>query len=71
MKEFGEDNGVVYVDQPEDVIARAIQLVQNNSVEELGNRARRFVERNNWDNITDEFEEILEEAVEEKAGFKF
>lgn len=71
MKEFGEDNGVVYVDQPEDVIARAIQLVQNNSVEELGNRARRFVERNNWDNITDEFEEILEEAVEEKDGFKF
>jgi len=64
MKEFGEDNGVIYVDKPEDVVAKAIELVQNNSVEILGSKARSFVEKYSWDSITDEFEKILEEAVE-------
>ncbi len=63
MKEFGEDNGVVYVDRPEDVVAKALELVQNGSVGTLGSKARSFVERNSWDNITDEFEKILEEAI--------
>lgn len=66
MKEFSEDNGVVYVDKPEDVIAKAIELVQNGSVTELGLKARESVERYSWDSITDEFEEILKEVVEEK-----
>ena len=66
MKEFGENNGVVYVDKPEDVIAKAIELVQNGSAMELGLKAREFVERHSWNSITDEFEEILKEAVEEK-----
>ena len=64
MKEFGEDNGVVYVDRPEDVVAKALELVQNSSVGTLGSKARSFVERNSWDIITDEFEKILEGAVE-------
>ena len=66
MKEFGEDNGVVYVDRPEDTIAKAIELVQNGSVERLGSKARSFAERYSWDNITDEFEKILGEAIKEK-----
>jgi len=66
VKEFGEGNGVVYVDRPEDVVAKAVELVQNGAVEKLGLKARSFVERNSWDTITDEFEEILEEAIKEK-----
>ncbi|MCL0090484.1 glycosyltransferase [Dehalococcoidia bacterium] len=67
MKEFGEDNGVVYVDRPEDVVAKALELVQNGSVGTLGSKARSFVERNSWDNITDEFEKILEEVIKESS----
>ena len=67
MKEFGEDNGVVYVDRPEDVIGKAIELIQSGKIEKLGTKARHFVEKNSWDNITDEFERILEEAIKEKA----
>lgn len=67
VKEFGEDNGVVFVDQPEDVVAEAIELVQNGRVEELGLKARRFVEKYSWDIITDEFEGILEEVGREKC----
>ena len=66
MKEFGEDNGVVYIDKPEDVITKATELDQNGNMESLGSKARRFAERNSWDNVTDEFERILDEVIEEK-----
>lgn len=68
MKEFGEGNGVVYVDKPEDVVAKALNLVQNGIIGEVGSRARSFVEKNSWDKITDEFEKILQEAIKEKHG---
>jgi len=67
-KEFGEDNGVIYVDRPEDVVAKAAELVQNGSVKRLGARARSFVERYSWDTITDEFERILAETIREKRN---
>jgi len=68
MKEFSEGNGVVYVDRPENVVAKAIDLVQNGSVEELGSKARGFVEKHSWDNVTDVFEKILEETIMEKQN---
>ncbi|MDO8688367.1 MAG: glycosyltransferase family 4 protein [Dehalococcoidales bacterium] len=66
MKEFGQDNGVVYIDQPADVIVKANELVHNNQVAELGAKARRFVESYSWDKITDQFERILTEVIKEK-----
>ena len=68
MKEFGQDNGVVYIDKPEDAVAKAVELVQSGEIEELGSKARSFVERNSWDNITSEFEKILEEVIKEKRN---
>lgn len=70
MKEFGQDNGVVYVDQPEDVIAKAIELVRKNRLEELGLKAISFVEKYHWDNIADEFERILQEVITAKRQAK-
>jgi glycosyltransferase involved in cell wall biosynthesis len=64
MREFGEDNGVVYVDKPEDAVTKAMELIQSGKIEELGQKARGFVERYSWQSITDEFEKILEETVE-------
>lgn len=63
VKEFGEANGVVYISKPEDAVEKAIRLIQDGSLKELGAKARRFVERYSWDNITDEFEKILEEVI--------
>ena len=63
MKEFGDANGVVYVDSPEDVIQKAMELVQSDKVKELGLKAREFAAKNSWDKITDEFQEILEIAI--------
>ncbi len=74
MKEFGEGNGVVYVDKPEEVVAKALELIRTGQARELGLKARKFVERNSWDRITDEFERILNEVIAEKkspASLKF
>jgi len=66
VKEFGEGNGVVYIDRPEDAVTKAVELWESGKIEELGSRARGFVERYSWDKITDEFERILKEAIKEK-----
>ena len=63
MNEFGEDHGVIYVDKPEDVLKKAVELIENGTLKEHGLKARRFVERYNWDDIVDEFEGILEELT--------
>ena len=68
MKEFGEDNGVVYVDKPEDAVTKAMELIQSGKIQELGQKARSFVERYSWESITDQFEKILEEAIKEKQN---
>jgi len=63
MKEFGNDNGVLYVDRPEDVLKKSTELIENGCIEEEGRKARKFVEKYTWDNIVDEFERILEDVV--------
>jgi glycosyltransferase involved in cell wall biosynthesis len=64
MKEFGEGNGVVYIDKPEDAIRKALELVEKGVVQELGTKARKFAERYDWENIADEFEKILQETID-------
>jgi glycosyltransferase involved in cell wall biosynthesis len=63
MREFGDDNGVVYVDEPADAIDKAKSLIKDGKIGELGAKARKYVLKYSWDNITDEFEKILEEVV--------
>ncbi|RLF57528.1 MAG: hypothetical protein DRN25_06420, partial [Thermoplasmata archaeon] len=54
MKEFGNGNGVTYVDKPEDAVRKAIELIENGEVKREGEKARSFVEKFSWDKITDE-----------------
>ena len=68
ITEFGEDHGVIYVDKPEDVLGKAIELIEEGKVEEQGLKARRFVEKYNWDDIVAEFERILEEVIKVRGG---
>lgn len=35
-KEFGDGHGVIYVDKSEDVIKKAVELMENGMVEEYG-----------------------------------
>jgi glycosyltransferase involved in cell wall biosynthesis len=66
MREFGEDNGVVYVDEPADAVGKAKSLVKDGKIGKLGGKARKFVQKYNWDSITDEFEKVIEGVIEEK-----
>lgn len=64
VTEFGSDNGISYVDSPEDVVPKAIKLSGNRSaLEREGRKARRFAERYTWDKIVSEFESKLSEIV--------
>jgi glycosyltransferase involved in cell wall biosynthesis len=59
MKEFGEGNGVLYVENAEEIVRKATELSQNGSMMHLGTVARQFVIPNDWDTITDRFEQTL------------
>lgn len=59
MKEFRSDNGVVYVENAGEVVRKAIELSHNGSMMQLGTVARQFVIANDWDTITDRFEQTL------------
>jgi glycosyltransferase involved in cell wall biosynthesis len=63
MKEFGEGNGVIYVDRPEGALWKAIELIEGGMVSEYGSKAREFVKKYNWEDIVDDFERILEEVI--------
>ena len=66
MKEFGEGNGLIFVDKPEDVVNGAISLIKNNGVTIEGEKGRRFVEKNSWETITEKFEHNLIELTNNK-----
>jgi glycosyltransferase involved in cell wall biosynthesis len=59
MKEFGTDNGVLYVERPEDALDKAIEIIKAGTIEAHGEKARQFVGENDWDTVVDEFEEVL------------
>jgi glycosyltransferase involved in cell wall biosynthesis len=67
IKEFGMDNGIVYVDQPEDVVTKAVDLFKDaNTCRNLGTKAKRYMQKYSWDNITDELENILKQEIAAK-----
>jgi len=69
IKEFGEGNGVVYVDEPADVVKKAVELCDDDgSIDEYGTKSRDFVERYSWDKIADEFENILKQLLRRIDG---
>ena len=63
VKEFGYNNGILYVDQPTDVLEKVTELVNEGSFRDHGNKARKFVEKYSWKKITDDFEDILKDLT--------
>ncbi len=66
LREFGKDSGITYIDDPEEALAKAIQLVDAGMVQENGAKARKFVEKNSWIDITSNFENTLQGMVKSK-----
>jgi glycosyltransferase involved in cell wall biosynthesis len=63
IKEFDYNNGVTYIEKPEEALTKIFDLIDNEKIEIEGEKARRFVENNSWEKITDTFESIMEEIL--------
>jgi glycosyltransferase involved in cell wall biosynthesis len=66
IKEFGENNGVIYVDKPQDVILKAIELHRAKKVKDFGLMALNFVKKYSWVNVSNEFERVLKDLLHNK-----
>ncbi len=67
-REFGNDNGITYVDKPEDTVLTAEALGVEDWRTEQGRKARAFVEHNTWEKSVDMLQTLAEDAIEEKKS---
>ncbi len=66
LREFGEGHGVVYIQDPMDVIRTATDLARSGALPQLGAAGREFVSHNDWKTITDSFETELKRLIEQR-----
>jgi glycosyltransferase involved in cell wall biosynthesis len=64
MKEFGSDNGVLYVKRPEDALGKALEVIKAGTIEAHGEKARQFVRYTDWGTVVDQFEEVLVDCTQ-------
>ena len=67
-EEFGEANGVVYVNGPLEVLPKASELARQGNLRKLGELGRALVSENDWAKITDTFESYLKDIVGRKGN---
>lgn len=63
VREFGENNGLLFSETPEEVITIAIELARSGRLTEEGDRARRFVAHNDWNTVARAFEYALTKLI--------
>jgi hypothetical protein len=68
LREFGDDNGVLWIDQSEDSLRKAMELVNEGNIETDGEAARHFVRTNDWATVVDEFEQVLQDASDQREA---
>ncbi len=59
LKEFGHNNGVIYVESPDFVVNNVISLT-GEDIKKNQLKAKDFIKDYNWDNIVNKFEKIIE-----------
>jgi glycosyltransferase involved in cell wall biosynthesis len=59
IKEFGSDNGVLYVERPEEALGKALEVLKAGTIESHGEKARHFVRNNDWSIVVNQFEDVL------------
>lgn len=60
-KEFGDGNGVIYIGDSKEVVAKVEDLVSNGQVTDEGLRGQNYVRPNDWSSMTNQFEQMLTE----------
>ena len=60
-REFGDSNGVLYIEDSKDVVDKSLELWNKNMVDKHGEKARNFVLRNcDWNALVKKFIEAIE-----------
>lgn len=59
FKEFGEGHGIEYITESSEVLSFAQSIIESGNYKEIANSGREFVKGNDWNVITDNFEEVL------------
>jgi glycosyltransferase involved in cell wall biosynthesis len=67
MKEFGQDNGVIYVNRSEDVMKKVLNLTEND-INLNKAKAKDFIKDYDWDKIITLFQEILGDLKQVQGG---
>ncbi len=64
VAEFGEKNGIIYINNPEEVLEVVHEKLNNKrDIEEIGLAGYNFVKENDWRTLTIRFESILENLI--------
>jgi len=64
VAEFGEKNGIIYINTPEEVLEVVQERFKNKKeIHEVGLAGYEFVKDNDWRALTIKFENILENLV--------
>jgi len=71
IKEFGETNGVLYAESPEEVLDKTLELIESGDIGIEGERARNFVKSLSWDELTNAFEQTLSKGVSNSRTWDF
>ena len=58
-REFGENHGIVYINEAKEVLKVAQKIIDDGSYDEIATAGRNFVKSNDWEKIADNFEKTL------------
>jgi len=63
VKEFGENNGMHFIDNSSETVELAKKMFYSNKIISEGNKSKLFVNKLDWENITSNFEMELNKSV--------
>ena len=61
--EFGENHGIVYVDNACEVLDTVQNILNKGEYDEIAKNGREFVKSSDWEIKVDEFEDALNELI--------
>ena len=67
-KEFGNNNGIIYIENPEQTLEKAIYLYENYMIKSEGNKASLYSRDQDWNKITNEFESMLKNVPKKNVS---
>ena len=63
VKEFGNNNGVIFINESKEALEKVIELIQNKEISNEGLKAKNFAEKTKWEDVTNKFENLLEVLI--------